>query len=216
MGGVRRVGREFLGMGGSVRQIVPQSRGGGEDLQERGRNGAGEGTRTGWGNAVVAESHVRACASFGHAVPVSGTGKFPADPTLLKIAGWGRARGFGGPWWGYPADPPRSSTGQKGGGVGGGRAGGSGWGGYPLSKLLLCPAQVCLLRCTLLSSLALLLVCSIHETEQNSYCQQIITEKHLAELEELVRSLPGLCHGTGARLGSGARSGSGSSKSTLI
>ncbi|XP_069731955.1 macrophage colony-stimulating factor 1 isoform X4 [Phaenicophaeus curvirostris] len=46
-------------------------------------------------------------------------------------------------------------------------------------------AQVCLLRCTLLSSLLLLLVCNIHETEQNSYCQQIITEKHLAELEEL-------------------------------
>ncbi|XP_010116451.1 PREDICTED: macrophage colony-stimulating factor 1, partial [Chlamydotis macqueenii] len=45
--------------------------------------------------------------------------------------------------------------------------------------------QVCLFRCTLLSSLLLLLVCSIHETEQNSYCQQIITEKHLAELEEL-------------------------------
>uniref|UniRef100_A0A8B9R1J7 Macrophage colony-stimulating factor 1 n=1 Tax=Anas platyrhynchos TaxID=8839 RepID=A0A8B9R1J7_ANAPL len=44
---------------------------------------------------------------------------------------------------------------------------------------------VCLLRCTLLSSLLLLLICSIHETEQNSYCQQIITEKHLAELEEL-------------------------------
>ncbi|XP_068020791.1 macrophage colony-stimulating factor 1 isoform X2 [Melanerpes formicivorus] len=46
-------------------------------------------------------------------------------------------------------------------------------------------AKVSLLRCTLLSSLILLLVCSIHETEQNSYCQQIITEKHLAELEEL-------------------------------
>ncbi|GAB0199909.1 macrophage colony-stimulating factor 1 [Grus japonensis] len=46
-------------------------------------------------------------------------------------------------------------------------------------------AKVCLLRCTLLSSLLFLLVCSIHETEQNSYCQQIITEKHLAELEEL-------------------------------
>nr|XP_038024323.1 macrophage colony-stimulating factor 1 isoform X3 [Anas platyrhynchos] len=46
-------------------------------------------------------------------------------------------------------------------------------------------AKVCLLRCTLLSSLLLLLICSIHETEQNSYCQQIITEKHLAELEEL-------------------------------
>ncbi|KAM6044173.1 macrophage colony-stimulating factor 1 [Chlamydotis macqueenii] len=46
-------------------------------------------------------------------------------------------------------------------------------------------AKVCLFRCTLLSSLLLLLVCSIHETEQNSYCQQIITEKHLAELEEL-------------------------------
>ncbi|XP_010001221.1 PREDICTED: macrophage colony-stimulating factor 1, partial [Chaetura pelagica] len=44
---------------------------------------------------------------------------------------------------------------------------------------------VCLLPCTLLSSLLLLLLCSIHETEQNSYCQQIITEKHLAELEEL-------------------------------
>ncbi|XP_071434649.1 macrophage colony-stimulating factor 1 isoform X1 [Pithys albifrons albifrons] len=46
-------------------------------------------------------------------------------------------------------------------------------------------AKVCLLRCTLLSSLLLLLVCSIHETEQNSYCQQIITERHLAELQEL-------------------------------
>uniref|UniRef100_A0A8C5U1A0 Macrophage colony-stimulating factor 1 n=1 Tax=Malurus cyaneus samueli TaxID=2593467 RepID=A0A8C5U1A0_9PASS len=48
-----------------------------------------------------------------------------------------------------------------------------------------CRAQVCLLRCTLLLSLLLLLLCSIHETEQNSYCQQIITERHLAELEEL-------------------------------
>ncbi|XP_048184177.1 macrophage colony-stimulating factor 1 isoform X1 [Corvus hawaiiensis] len=45
-------------------------------------------------------------------------------------------------------------------------------------------AKVCLLRCSLLSSLLLLLLC-IHETEQNSYCQQIITERHLAELEEL-------------------------------
>ncbi|XP_031989153.1 macrophage colony-stimulating factor 1 isoform X2 [Corvus moneduloides] len=44
--------------------------------------------------------------------------------------------------------------------------------------------EVCLLRCSLLSSLLLLLLC-IHETEQNSYCQQIITERHLAELEEL-------------------------------
>ncbi|XP_030329086.1 macrophage colony-stimulating factor 1 isoform X1 [Strigops habroptila] len=46
-------------------------------------------------------------------------------------------------------------------------------------------AKVCLFRCTLLSSLLILLVCSIHETEQNRYCQQIITERHLAELEEL-------------------------------
>ncbi|XP_062450985.1 macrophage colony-stimulating factor 1 isoform X2 [Rhea pennata] len=46
-------------------------------------------------------------------------------------------------------------------------------------------AEVCLLRCTLLSSLLFLLVCSIHETEQNSYCQQIITQDHLAELQEL-------------------------------
>ncbi|XP_063274360.1 macrophage colony-stimulating factor 1 isoform X2 [Prinia subflava] len=45
-------------------------------------------------------------------------------------------------------------------------------------------AKVCLLRCSLLSSLLLLLL-RIHETEQNSYCQQIITERHLAELEEL-------------------------------
>lgn len=66
-------------------------------------------------------------------------------------------------------------------------------GGLPCSKPLLCPAQVCLLHYTLLSSLLLLLVCSIHETEQNSYCQQIITEKHLAELEELVSALPRLC-----------------------
>ncbi|XP_039941816.1 macrophage colony-stimulating factor 1 isoform X4 [Hirundo rustica] len=46
-------------------------------------------------------------------------------------------------------------------------------------------AKVCLLRCSLLSSLLLLLLLRIHETEQNSYCQQIITERHLAELEEL-------------------------------
>ncbi|XP_009469836.1 PREDICTED: macrophage colony-stimulating factor 1 [Nipponia nippon] len=84
------------------------------------------------GNVEVAESHFQACAS--RVLATQGTGKFPADLALLKIAGWG-------------------------------------W--------------VCLLRCTLLSSLLLLLVCSIHETEQNSYCQQIITEKHLAELEEL-------------------------------
>lgn len=75
---------------------------------------------------------------------------------------------------------------------------------------MLCHAQVCLLRCTLLSSLLLLLVCIIHETEQNSYCQQIITEKHLAELEELVSALPRLCHGMGAL------SGLGRHKSALI
>uniref|UniRef100_A0A8C3MAP9 Uncharacterized protein n=2 Tax=Geospiza parvula TaxID=87175 RepID=A0A8C3MAP9_GEOPR len=45
-------------------------------------------------------------------------------------------------------------------------------------------AKVCLLRCSLLPSLLLLLL-RIHETEQNSYCEQIITERHLAELEEL-------------------------------
>ncbi|RLV88647.1 hypothetical protein DV515_00015436 [Chloebia gouldiae] len=72
--------------------------------------------------------------------------------------------------------------------------------GYPCFKLFLCRAQVCLLRCSLLSSLLLLLLC-IHETEQNSYCQQIITERHLAELEELVSALPGLCRGMGAHLG---------------
>ncbi|XP_071306204.1 macrophage colony-stimulating factor 1 isoform X3 [Agelaius tricolor] len=44
--------------------------------------------------------------------------------------------------------------------------------------------EVCLLRCSLLPSLLLLLL-RIHETEQNSYCEQIITERHLAELEEL-------------------------------
>ncbi|OXB67219.1 hypothetical protein ASZ78_015860, partial [Callipepla squamata] len=44
-------------------------------------------------------------------------------------------------------------------------------------------AQVSLLRRTLLSSV--LLVCIVHETEQNSYCQQIITERHLAQLDEL-------------------------------
>uniref|UniRef100_A0A8V1AFP5 Colony stimulating factor 1 n=1 Tax=Gallus gallus TaxID=9031 RepID=A0A8V1AFP5_CHICK len=44
-------------------------------------------------------------------------------------------------------------------------------------------SRVSLFRCTLLSSL--LLVCSIHETEQNSYCQQIITERHLDHLQEL-------------------------------
>ncbi|XP_048782201.1 macrophage colony-stimulating factor 1 isoform X2 [Lagopus muta] len=44
-------------------------------------------------------------------------------------------------------------------------------------------SQVSLFRCTLLSSL--LLICSIHETEQNSYCQQIITERHLDYLQDL-------------------------------
>lgn len=58
-------------------------------------------------------------------------------------------------------------------------------GGYPGFNFFPCRAQVCLLRCSLLSSLLLLLL-RIHETEQNSYCQQIITERHLAELEELV------------------------------
>lgn len=95
-------------------------------------------------------------------------------------------------------------------GDGGEGQGAQAGGGLPCSKPLLCHAQVCLLPCTLLSSLLLLLVCSIHETEQNSYCQQIITEKHLAELEELVSALPGLCCGTGARLGLGRR------KSALI
>lgn len=73
--------------------------------------------------------------------------------------------------------------------------------GYPCFKLFLCRAQVCLLRCSLLSSLLLLLLLRVHETEQNSYCQQIITEKHLAELEELVSALPGLCAGMGTHLG---------------
>lgn len=45
------------------------------------------------------------------------------------------------------------------------------------------PAQLSLLRCTLLSSL---LLCCIHETQQNSYCQQIITERHLEHLQDLV------------------------------
>lgn len=71
---------------------------------------------------------------------------------------------------------------------------------YPCFKLFLCRAQVCLLRCSLLSSLFLLLLLHVHETKQNSYCQQIITEKHLAELEELVSALPGLCAGMGAHL----------------
>lgn len=40
----------------------------------------------------------------GRAALALGTGKFPADLALLKIAGWGRA-GVGEPWWGYPAGP---------------------------------------------------------------------------------------------------------------
>ncbi|KAL2295497.1 hypothetical protein Nmel_017910 [Mimus melanotis] len=44
--------------------------------------------------------------------------------------------------------------------------------------------RVCLLPCSLLSSLLFLLL-RIHETEQNGHCHQIITERHLAELEEL-------------------------------
>lgn len=74
--------------------------------------------------------------------------------------------------------------------------------GYPCFTLFPCRAQVCQLHCSLLSSLLLLvLLLRIHETEQNSYCQQIITERHLAELEELVSALPGLCCGMGAPLG---------------
>lgn len=71
---------------------------------------------------------------------------------------------------------------------------------YPcwLIKLPLCRSQVCLLRCSLLSSLLLLLLLRIHETEQNSYCQQIITERHLAELEELVSAHPGALSWDGA------------------
>lgn len=88
---------------------------------------------------------------------------------------------------------------QRGRGLGGCSA-------YPCFKLSLCRAQVCLLRCSLLSSLLLLLL-RIHETEQNSYCQQIITERHLAELEELVSALPGLCGGMGAHLGASSLDG---------
>lgn len=79
--------------------------------------------------------------------------------------------------------------------------------GYPCLKLSLCRAQVCLLPCSLLSSLLLLLLLRIHETEQNSYCQQIITERHLAELEELVSALPGLCGGMGGSFGASSLDG---------
>lgn len=62
-------------------------------------------------------------------------------------------------------------------------------GGPAPHQASLCPAQVSLFRCTLLSSL--LLICSIHETEQNSYCQQIITERHLDYLQDLVSASHG-------------------------
>lgn len=61
LGGVRRVGRGFLGMGGSVRQTAPRSRGGGEDVQGSWRNGVGERDEGWMGNVEVAESHNRAC-----------------------------------------------------------------------------------------------------------------------------------------------------------
>ncbi|XP_025891850.1 macrophage colony-stimulating factor 1 [Nothoprocta perdicaria] len=47
---------------------------------------------------------------------------------------------------------------------------------------MLCPAA---LQVSLLSAALLLLCCGIPETEQNSYCQQIITPDHLAQLQEL-------------------------------
>lgn len=61
-GGVRRVGGGFLGMGGSVRQIAPRSRGGGEDLQET-EKWCGRGNKGWMGNVEVAESHIQAFAS---------------------------------------------------------------------------------------------------------------------------------------------------------
>lgn len=49
--------------------------------------------------------------------------------------------------------------------------------------------QVCPVSCTLLTFF-LLAACSIHETEQKGYCENIITKKHLDKLQELVSILP--------------------------
>lgn len=190
-GGGWRVGRGFLGMGGSVCQM-------GSGEPGRSRRFAGE-TETwcgrrerGWiGNVKVARSHIQAC--------VTSLGKFPADLVLLKIAEWGEERGWrttvGLSCW-TVAKPRLPQRWSRWGVVERGRGLGV-CGGYSGFNFFLCRAQVCLLRCSLLSSLLLLLL-RIHETEQNSYCQQIITERHLAELEELVS---GAVRWDGAHLG---------------
>ncbi|XP_025045117.1 macrophage colony-stimulating factor 1 isoform X2 [Pelodiscus sinensis] len=47
--------------------------------------------------------------------------------------------------------------------------------------------KACPVSCTLLTFL-LLATCSIHETEQKGYCENIITQKHLDKLQELIDS----------------------------
>ncbi|XP_043389732.1 macrophage colony-stimulating factor 1 isoform X1 [Chelonia mydas] len=47
--------------------------------------------------------------------------------------------------------------------------------------------KVCPVSCTLLTFF-LLAACSIHETEQKGYCENIITKKHLDKLQELIDS----------------------------
>ncbi|XP_067387870.1 macrophage colony-stimulating factor 1 isoform X1 [Emydura macquarii macquarii] len=47
--------------------------------------------------------------------------------------------------------------------------------------------QACPVSCVLLTFL-LLATCSIHETEQKGYCENIITKKHLDKLQELIDS----------------------------
>ncbi|XP_074833823.1 macrophage colony-stimulating factor 1 [Carettochelys insculpta] len=47
--------------------------------------------------------------------------------------------------------------------------------------------QMCPVPCTLLTFL-LLTTCSVHETEQKGYCENIITQKHLDKLQELIDS----------------------------
>uniref|UniRef100_A0A8C3T5B5 Macrophage colony-stimulating factor 1 n=1 Tax=Chelydra serpentina TaxID=8475 RepID=A0A8C3T5B5_CHESE len=48
-------------------------------------------------------------------------------------------------------------------------------------------AQACPISCTLLTFF-LLAACSIHETEQKGYCENIITKMHLDKLQELIDS----------------------------
>uniref|UniRef100_A0A8C8RFV2 Macrophage colony-stimulating factor 1 n=1 Tax=Pelusios castaneus TaxID=367368 RepID=A0A8C8RFV2_9SAUR len=57
----------------------------------------------------------------------------------------------------------------------------------PLPGAHACGPKACPFPCALLTFL-LLAICHIHETEQKGYCENIITQKHLDKLQELIDS----------------------------